>query len=304
MRPLRIDPNDRPTIVVEKPRRQRRESPAPEPRRAPASGPRRRFLVPWRKLGWAAAAVAVVALAGGAWQAQRNGLWAGLWTGGEHAVGGVMAAAGLTVQAINVEGRRGAAPTDLLQAIGARQGDPILFVDLEAARKRVEALGWVRSATVERRLPDTLHIRLVERAAFARWQLDGKTVLIDRGGVVLTREDPEDYRHLRRVVGPGAAAKAGELFDMMVSEPGLFGRVTNAVRVRTRRWDIEFDNGVVVRLPEDGVAAAWHRLAELDRKERLLDRDIAAIDLRLPDRLVVRLTPEAAAGKRAPGRST
>ena len=192
----------------------------------------------------------------------------------------------------------------MLKASGLNRGDPILFVDLNAVRARIEQLGWVAQATVERRLPDTIHIDIVEREPFARWQFEGKTVLIDRAGVVLERDDPEAFQQLPRVVGAGAARAAARLFDMLQGEPALAPRVVNAVRVRDRRWDIEFDNGVVARLPEEGAEAAWRQLGALERDQRILGRDINTVDLRLPDRLVVRLTPEAAASRKTPGKNT
>jgi cell division protein FtsQ len=94
------------------------------------------------------------------------------------------------------------------------------------------------------------------------------------------------------------------LFAALAEEPDLHRRVSNAVRVRERRWDVELVNGVTVRLPEDEVAAAWRRLGEVERAQRLLDRDIVVIDLRFADRLVVQLNPAAAQARRLPGKDT
>ena len=106
------------------------------------------------------------------------------------------------------------------------------------------------------------------------------------------------------MVGPGASRAAASLFQMLATEPQLGQRVVNAVRVRDRRWDLDFDNGVTVRLPEDGVADAWAKLAQLEREQKILGRDIAGVDLRLADRVVVRLTPEAMAARKTPGKNT
>jgi cell division protein FtsQ len=157
-------------------------------------------------------------------------------------------------------------------------------------------------------LPGTILIRIIERRPFARWQIDGRTVLIDRDGKVLEEGAPVDFRQLRRVVGPGAADHASELFDTLTAEPALFARVRDATRVRDRRWDIELDNGVIVYLPEQAAEVAWRHLAIMDREQRLLEKAVISIDLRLPDRTVLRLSPEAAAARRpmakASGKST
>ena len=65
------------------------------------------------------------------------------------------------------------------------------------------------------------------------------------------------------------------------------------IRVAERRWDLRLENGITIRLPEIGEDAAIAEVLRLDREDGLLSRDIAAVDLRLEDRLVIRLTPEA-----------
>ena len=245
---------------------------------------------------------------GGGWWLWHSGRIATALADGHAALARAMINAGLTVQEIDVEGRHATSAEDLLQAVGIRRGDPILFFDADAARERIEKIGWVKTAAVQRILPGTILLRITERQPFARWQIDGHTVLIDHDGKVLEESVPEDYRELRRVVGPGAADHAGELLDMLMAEPALYERVRDAVRVRDRRWDIELDNGMTVRLPEQGADVAWRHLAIMDREQKLLDKALVSIDLRLPDRTVVRLTPEAAAARRPmaklTGRST
>ena len=64
--------------------------------------------------------------------------------------------------------------------------------------------------------------------------------------------------------------------------------------VAERRWNLKLRNNLDIRLPETDVAPALDRLVALDRDKRLISRDILAIDLRLPDRVTVRLSDAAA----------
>jgi cell division protein FtsQ len=271
---------------------------------------RRKPLPIWLKPTLIAGTVllALAGAGGGGWWLWHSGRIEAALATGNRALVRAMTDAGLTVQEIDVRGRHATASEALLAAVGIKRGDPILLFDADAARERIERIGWVKSAAVQRILPGTILLSIVERRPFVRWQIDGHTVLIDRDGKVLDQSDAEDFRDLRRVVGPGAADHAGELFDMLMAEPALFARVRDAVRVRDRRWDIELDNGMTVRLPEQGAELAWRHLAIMDREQKLLDKALVAIDLRLPDRTVVRLTPEAAAARRpvakVAGRST
>lgn len=225
---------------------------------------------------------------------------AGLWTSGwiERQVmaaidAGYRATArgGLAVADVLVEGRTRSDGAAILAALGVERGSPILALDLAAARARIEALPWVRSAALERRLPDTLFLRLEERRPFALWQLNGNLAVIDQDGAVIAGAPVQEYASLPLVVGPGANSHAKELVLLVESEPELKPLVTAAVRVGERRWNVRLKGGIDVRLPEAEASDAWSSLARLEREHGLLQHDVIAIDLRLPDRPVVRTAP-------------
>jgi cell division protein FtsQ len=205
---------------------------------------------------------------------------------------------GLRVADIRVEGRATTDRDTILAALGARPGTPILAVDPGRAKQQLEALPWVRSALIERRLPDTIYVRLVEREPLALWQHGGKIELIDRSGAVIPVSRLDRFAKLPMVVGEDAARHAADLLAMLASQPDLAARVTAAVDVGGRRWNLRIDNTIDVLLPSDDPAAAWADLARLQRNSAILQRDVQAIDMRLPDRLVVRVAPEPA--KEAP----
>ncbi len=198
---------------------------------------------------------------------------------------------GLSVEQVTVEGRINTQPEELLAALGAEHGTPILEIDIPQALQQVTALPWVKSAMIVRRLPNRLHITLEEHLAFAVWQQDGRYSLIAADGAVIRgiSELPSD---MMVVVGDDAPAHAAALHDVLSSQPQLHIRVKAAVRHGQRRWDIildAFEGGVTVKLPEKDIGAAWDGLAVLHAKHGLLDSAIAELDLRIPGRLVVRL---------------
>jgi cell division protein FtsQ len=199
---------------------------------------------------------------------------------------------GLTVSDVTVEGRETTDGETILAALAARPGTPILAVSPKRAKQQLESLPWVRTAVIERRLPGTLYVRLVERKPLALWQHGGKIALIDRVGAVIPVDRLDRFAKLPMVVGEGAASHAAELLDMLANEPDLAARVTAAIRVGDRRWNLRIDNAIDVLLPADEPARAWAQLARLDRSSALLQRDVQTIDIRLPDRVVLRVSPE------------
>ena len=200
---------------------------------------------------------------------------------------------GLTVADITVEGRETTDRETILEALGVGLGTPILAANPTRAKEQLEALPWVRTAVIERRLPDTLYVRLVERKPLALWQHGGKLDLIDREGAVIPVARLDRFAKLPMVVGEGAASHAAELLEMLASEPDLAARVTAAIRVGDRRWNLRIDNTIDALLPPDETASAWSQLARLERSSAILKREVLTIDLRLPDRLVLRVSPES-----------
>ena len=199
---------------------------------------------------------------------------------------------GLEVTDVKVEGRETTDRATILAALGAGPGTPILAVNPRRAKEQLEALPWIRSAVVERRLPGTLYVRLVERKPLALWQHDGKVELIDHEGAVIPVTHLDRFAKLPMVVGENAASHAAELLDMLATEPDLASRVSAAIRVGDRRWNLRIDNAIDVLLPAESAAGAWAQLARLERSSSILKRDVQAVDVRLPDRLVVRVNPE------------
>ncbi len=199
--------------------------------------------------------------------------------------------AGLRLEALTVEGRSMTAAEDVMAALDVTRGMPILSIDVDDARAALEALPWVKAAQVERRLPNTVHVVIHERQPYALWQQGSRYTLVDRDGHPIVTV-PEADRTMRVIVGADAPQHAAKLFAELDKVPELSKRVRAAVRVSARRWNVyldTFEGGIAVRLPEDDLQGAWTRLAELERTSKILERDVAFIDLRLPDRLIVRL---------------
>ena len=204
-------------------------------------------------------------------------------------------ALGFRIEEILVTGRGETSQKDLLAAVGLQRGAPIFAFDPDAARAKIEALPWVKSATVERMLPNTVVLRIRERRPLAIWQSEGRFALIDGEGRIIKRDGLERYAGILLVVGEDAPSHTADLVRMLAVEPTLRDRVKAAVRVGGRRWNVRLKNDVDVRLPEENPAEAWKRLAEYERRHGVLERDVQILDLRIPDRLIVRKAPKSAA---------
>ncbi|HXI87239.1 MAG TPA: cell division protein FtsQ/DivIB [Parvularculaceae bacterium] len=225
-----------------------------------------------------------------------------LWAGGYFGViaerAGKIAdaaaiASGFEIRKVTLVGRDRAAPDEISRALGPLLGASTLAIDLNAARMRVEKLGWVRSASVTRLLPDTINVSIREREPAAVWQMSGKLTLIDENGAPIREVGAYEYASLPLIVGAGAPEAASGVMKALGAHPEIRGRAAALIRVGERRWNLRLRSGLDIELPEKGVEAAFETLSGLQKAQHILDRNLEYIDLRDPERLVLRKRGEA-----------
>ncbi len=202
--------------------------------------------------------------------------------------------AGFRITSVAINGRKQLTQDEVLAAGGVNGRSSLLFLDAAAVRDRLKTNPWIADATVLKLYPGRLEIDLVERSAFALWQHDGRFAVIADDGAVLEPYLSRRFLTLPLVVGRGAESHARDFLALLARYPQVHDATRAAIFVGDRRWNLRLKNGLDVRLPEHDVGTALAELSRLDQEDKLFSRDIVAIDLRLPDRLVVQLSDDAA----------
>jgi cell division protein FtsQ len=200
---------------------------------------------------------------------------------------------GFRIAAISLTGEKEISREEVLTVAGLTGPASLLFLDADAARARLLANPWIADAAVLKLYPDRLQITITERQAFALWQKDGRLRVIADDGTVLEPFVEDRYLKLPIVVGRNAAQQAKNFLAVIDRYPDIRSALRASVLVAERRWNLRLNNGVEVRLPETNVEQALERLVALDRRKKLLSRDIVSVDLRLADRVTVRLSDAA-----------
>lgn len=203
-------------------------------------------------------------------------------------------ASGLRVGTIALTGNHHVSREEVLASAGITGTTSLVFLDVEQARERLKQNPWIADATLLKLYPRDLQITIREREAFALWQKQGHVTVIAADGTVLEPYVAPRLLRLPLVVGDGAGTKAKELLGSLQHYPALREFVYASILVGERRWNLRLKNGIEVLLPETATAAALERLAALDAEKNLITRDLVLIDLRLPDRVTVRLSDAAA----------
>jgi cell division protein FtsQ len=230
----------------------------------------------------------------------------GLWQGGHldgfirengqphHALA---RAVGLGLEQITISGISQIRENEVLAAAGINSKLSLAFLDVNDLRERLEHVPLIKSATVRKLYPNELVIGLTEREPHALWQNNGELFIIAADGTVIDLMQDERFVDLPFVVGENANTRSKEYLALIESAGPLKNRVRAGTLVAGRRWTLKMDNGMDVRLPELGAAQAMARLVKLEEEQKILEKDVLAIDLRIADRVVVRLSEEAAVAR-------
>ncbi|SCX04101.1 cell division protein FtsQ/DivIB [Agrobacterium rosae] len=203
-------------------------------------------------------------------------------------------AAGFAIEDVKVSGNIQTSEIDVFQLLGLDGATSLIALDVNAARKKLTELPWVEDVDVRKIYPKTIEVRLKERQAFGIWQHGTELSLIEKSGSVIAPLRDNKYAGLPLFVGRDAETGAAGFVDELADWPEIRNRVRAYVRIAGRRWDLHLDNGIVVKLPEENVPKALQLLSRMDMEEKVLSRDVAAVDLRLSDRTTVQLTEGAA----------
>ncbi len=206
-------------------------------------------------------------------------------------------AAGFRISEVALAGQHEVSRETVLTLAGITGRSSLLFLNAANARARLLSDPWIADATVLKLYPGRLRIGIKERKPFALWQKDGAVALIAADGTVLAPYVPAAFASLPLVVGKGAEHAGFGFINIVQRYPDIARRVDASVLVADRRWTLHLKSGVEVLLPEAAPEHALAALATLERDKKLLSRDIVTVDLRMPDRVTVRLSDAAAAAR-------
>ena len=200
---------------------------------------------------------------------------------------------GFPISAVAISGESGLTQAEVLEASGISTKNSLAFLDAAEVRGRLRAVPLVQEASVRKLYPDHVAIEITERQPYALWQQDGQLSVIAADGTVIDTMRDGRFAELPFVVGEGANTHISDYLALIGKAGDLKSKIRAGIFVAERRWTLSTKNGIEIMLPEHNPERALAALASLDREARILDKDVISLDLRLPDRVVARLSEEA-----------
>lgn len=194
--------------------------------------------------------------------------------------------AGFSVENIHISGLKYTSKLDILKVLNINYGDNIFLVDTEVLLLSLKKIGWIEHITIHKKFPNTVEIVIQEYKPYALWQYKNKVSVIAETGVVIPNADPRNFTDLMLVVGERANLQCKSLFSILMDYPGFKDMISSAQFMYGRRWRLYFSTGVLVDLPESNIGDSIHRVYTLHQKQKILDRDVEIIDMRIQNKLV------------------
>ena len=204
---------------------------------------------------------------------------------------------GFGINAVTITGAREIYEAEVLAAAGISERNSLLFLDVGDVRDRLRQVPLIKDVSVRKLYPNRLLVELVEREPFAVWQKDGKVMVVSADGTPIQEMTEARVSDRPCVVGAGATTRSAEFLRIVDAAGELRTRIRAGMLVGERRWTLKMTSGLDVKLPEDNPEQAITQFARLARDARVLDKDLVSVDLRVPDRMIGRLTEEAAAAR-------
>jgi cell division protein FtsQ len=204
---------------------------------------------------------------------------------------------GFGINGVTFVGARELNEEDLLRASGITTRDSLLFLDVAAVRARLKEMPLVRDVSVRKLYPGRLAVDVQERAPYALWQMHGQIQIVSADGMAIDQLTDERFTRLPFVVGEDANLRVPEFLKIVEGAGELRDQIRAGVLVAGRRWNLKLSSGLLIKLPEDAPEVVFARFAKQAREMRILEKDLISVDLRIPDRMVARLTADAAAAR-------
>lgn len=194
---------------------------------------------------------------------------------------------GFTTKNIVIEGQKFTNNNLITKTLKIKEGMPIFSISLSDLKDRLEKIQWVKHAIISRRLPNDIHIYIIERNPIALLQKDRKLYIIDDEGVVIHEKKIDPHLHLPIIIGDGAENYANSLITILKVNPELFKHIAAVIRVNEHRWNVKFDNDIEVKLPENDLEKSWAKVIKMYKNKFLFAPENAVIDLRVPGKIYI-----------------
>lgn len=178
-------------------------------------------------------------------------------------------------------------------------GGNLFKLDIANVQNDLGKLGWINRIEAEKKLPDTLRVRIVERTPVALLQSGDRLRYVDESGVAFAELSPSvgdsDLPLITNAGGAELARCVALLRALRARDAEVYARISEVRPVAPDAFAL-FDRqlGTVVYASPSDLASKWRELHAIAQSEKLDRGAIEYADLRFADRIVIKSSKAAA----------
>ena len=194
---------------------------------------------------------------------------------------------GFKIKNILIIGTHNLSQDYVINIINTQNHINILNVNLHSIYNKIIQNSWVEETYVERILPDTIKIKVLEKKPIAIWQNQKGNKLITVNGDVIYHANVNKFKNSFPIIkGEKSKENISSILKILETNKNFAKNIWSLTFINQRRWDLHFNQGLIVRLPSQNVIKAWQKIIKLQTNYNILNLRLTEIDLRNPEQIL------------------
>lgn len=198
---------------------------------------------------------------------------------------------GFTINNIQILGIKNIPKETIIKIVNNENKSNILNVNLLNIYNNLRNNDWVEELYIERVLPNTIKISIIEKEAIGIWQYEMSNKLITKNGEIISTANINKFKiDLPIIHGNDANKNANSILKILETNKVLTKNIWSLDYINNRRWNLHFKQGIIVLLPSEGVLRAWNEIIKLQKNYDVLNLGLTELDLRNPNKILGKIS--------------
>ena len=194
---------------------------------------------------------------------------------------------GFKIENVLITGTRNLSNNYIKDIIEIYKDGSILNIDLSSIYNKIKQNSWVKEVSIERVLPNIIKIKILENQPIAIWQNKKNNKLITANGDIIFDGNVNDFKNDFPIIkGNKSKENISSILEILETNQNFYENIWSLTFINERRWDLHFNQGLVVRLPSKDIKKAWEKIIKLQKNYNVLNLKLTEIDLRNPKQIL------------------
>ncbi len=194
---------------------------------------------------------------------------------------------GFKIENVLITGTRNLSNNYIKDTVEIYNDGSIFNIELSSIYNKIKQNSWVKEVSIERILPNIIKIKILENQPIAIWQNKKNNKLITANGDIIYDGNVNDFKNDFPIIkGNKSKENISSILKILEINQSFYENIWSLTFINERRWDLHFNQGLVVRLPSKDIKKAWEKIIKLQKNYNVLNLRLTEIDLRNPKQIL------------------